>query len=103
MKNAAFDEFVKSEQEPAHSKINWVKERDEWLKRLEELNHRIRGYLEEYISSGQIQFEAHPVELTEENIGRYKVEQITLKIGRKQVRFQPVGTLLIGSKGRVDV
>jgi hypothetical protein len=103
LRNAAFDEFVKSQQEPARSKVNWAKERDEWLKRLGELNERIRGYLGEYISSGQIQIESHPIELTEENIGTYMVEQITLKIGRKLVRFQPVGTLLIGSKGRVDV
>jgi hypothetical protein len=88
LKNAAFDEFVKSQQEPAHPEIDWNKKRDEWLERLDER---------------QIQIESQPIDLYEENIGAYSAKQLTVKIGRKRVLFRPVGTLLIGSKGRVDV
>ena len=71
MKNAAFDEFVKNQQPDAHSDINWNAIRDEWLRRLDELYNRIRGFLKEYIASGQIQFESRPIALNEENIGSY--------------------------------
>ncbi|HEX3893836.1 MAG TPA: hypothetical protein VHW46_14765 [Terracidiphilus sp.] len=103
MKNAAFDEFVKSQQVPADPEIDWNKERDEWLGRLNELYERIEEFLKEYIASGQIQVTSDVIGLNEENIGAYSAPQVTLKIGRKQVKLQPVGTLLIGSKGRVDV
>jgi hypothetical protein len=103
LKNAAFDEFVKSQQEPAHPEIDWNKKRDEWLERLDELYGRIHEFLTRYVDEGQIQIESQPIDLYEENIGAYSAKQLTVKIGRKRVLFRPVGTLLIGSKGRVDV
>jgi hypothetical protein len=103
MRNATFDEFVKSQQADAHSDVNWNAIRDEWLRRLDELYGQIRTFLNDYLIAGEIQLEFSPITLTEENIGSYTAPQLTLKIGRKQVRFQPIGTLLIGSRGRVDV
>jgi hypothetical protein len=103
MKNAAFDEFVKSQQADAHSDVNWNAIRDEWLRRLDELYGQIRTFLNDYVNAGEIHLELSPITLNEENIGIYTAPQLTLMIGRKQVRFQPIGTLLIGSRGRVDV
>jgi hypothetical protein len=103
LKNAAFDEFVKSQQEPAHPEIDWNKRREDWLKRLDELYGRIHEFLTGYIEAGQIQIESQPIDLTEENIGTYSAKQLTVKIGRKHVQFRPVGTLILGGKGRVDV
>ncbi len=103
LKNAAFDEFVKSQQGPAYPEIVWDKRKREWLTHLDELYDRIQGFLKDYIDSDQIEFEPGEVELNEENIGPYIARRITLKIGRKEVNLIPVGTLLIGSKGRVDV
>jgi hypothetical protein len=102
MTNLTFDEFVKNQQVPEFPEIYWNTQRDEWLQHLNELFQRIRKFLKEYIDSGKMQFEPHSIELNEE-FGVYVVPQYTLKIGRKKVIFQPVGTLLIGSKGRVDV
>jgi hypothetical protein len=103
LKNSAFDEFVKNQQANAHSDVNWNAVRDEWLRRLDELYSQIREFLKKYIDAGEIQLETSSISLNEENIGSYTAQQLTLKIGRKQVRFQPIGTLLIGSRGRVDV
>ncbi len=103
LKNEAFDEFVKSQQGPAHPEIDWNLRCREWLRHLDELYDQIQGFLKDYIDSGQIEFEPGEVELNEENIGPYIARRITLKIGRKKVNLIPVGTLLIGSKGRVDV
>lgn len=103
MKNAAFDEFVRSQQQPAHPEVDWDKERDEWLGYLGQLYKRIQAFLKAYIDSGQILLEYRPIELSEENIGVYTTQEILLRIGRGQVVIRPVGTLLIGLKGRVDV
>jgi len=41
------------------------------------------------------------VELDEEQIGSYQAPQMIVTIGRKAVRLEPVGTFIIGAKGRV--
>ncbi len=59
--------------------------------------------LHKYVSTGQIKLGYKPIELNEENIGQYSARQMVLKIGSKSVILEPIGTLLIGSKGRVDL
>lgn len=103
--NRTFDEFVARQQktEAGAAAINWEKERDEWLTFLSSLYSTIESLLGKYISSSQIRIEYRPVELNEEHIGSYKTKQMVLRIGRQEVDIVPIGTLLIGSKGRVDV
>jgi hypothetical protein len=105
MDNRAFDEFVSRQQEGAvdAASINWDRERDEWLAQLGRLYSQIESFLEKYVSSGQIRYEFRPIDLNEENIGSYVAKQMLLRIGRQEVDLVPIGTLLIGSKGRVDV
>ena len=44
-----------------------------------------------------------PVEITEEQVGTYQAKSMTIAIGRKTVKLEPIGTFLVGTKGRVDV
>lgn len=55
------------------------------------------------MDAGQIAIEFKNVELNEENIGPYLAPSMIIRIGRKTISLEPVGTLLIGSSGRVDV
>lgn len=104
MDTKAFDEFVKNQQEASPGgRIDWDRQRTEWLKYLDDLYARIESFLERYTSSGQIKLDYRPVELNEEYLGTYPSRQMELRIGRQLVRLIPIGTLLIGSKGRVDV
>lgn len=100
-----FDEFVKREQQAAAetASVDWDGEREEWLSYLNKLYKKVESLLHKYVSSGQIQLGYRSVELNEENIGSYAAKQMVLKIGPKSVVLEPIGTLLIGSKGRVDV
>lgn len=100
-----FDEFVKRQQQSASeaASVDWKNERDEWLDYLDQLYKKVESLLQKYVSSGQIQAEYRPVELNEENIGPYAAREMVLKIGRQSVVLEPIGTLLIGSKGRVDI
>jgi hypothetical protein len=105
MNNKSFDEFV-ARQQPVEQDavpIDWEKERDEWLAHLERLYEKVESFLGKYVSSGQIRYEYRPTELNEEHIGSYSARQMVLRIGRQEVDLIPIGTLLIGSKGRVDV
>ena len=103
--SADFGAFVKREQTAfaEDQSVDWAKEREEWLSRLKELYQRIESFLAEYIQAGEIRLSYRDIELNEENIGAYKAEQMMLRIGRQEITLTPVGTLLIGAKGRVEV
>jgi hypothetical protein len=104
MENQDFDEFIKRQQRNATAvAINWDQQRNDWLARLSELYAKVEALLDSYIASGQIRLEYKKIELNEENIGSYTVREMILKIGRQDIVLRPVGTLLIGFKGRVDV
>lgn len=100
-----FDQFVKRQQKAAAevASVDWDSQRKEWLDYLDKLYQKIESLLRKYVSSGEIQLGYNPVELNEENIGSYAVKQMVLKIGPKSVVLEPIGTLFLGSKGRVDV
>ena len=103
--NSDFDAFVKRQQ-PALAEeeaVDWAKERDEWLSHLKVLYDQIESFLAKYIEIGEIKRSYRDIALNEENIGSYRVRQMILKIGRQEVTLTPIGTLLIGAKGRVDV
>jgi hypothetical protein len=100
-----FADFVKRqrvEKQPVE-KFDPVKELQSWLGTLQQLYATIESYLEAYVSSDGIQIQYQDVELNEEFSGPYKARQMILKIGSQQVTLRPVGTMLIGSRGRVDV
>ncbi len=100
-----FKDFVQRQQQPrsGDEAIDWSKERDDWLDHLAQLYARIAEYLDEYIKGGTIKLHYATIELNEENIGAYEAKRLVIAIGAQEIVFTPVGTLLIGSKGRVDV
>jgi hypothetical protein len=102
METRDFDKFVANQQEK-DEEIDWIDIREEWLKNLDSLYQRIVVFLQEYVASGSISHTFSNVELTEEHIGSYSANRMDIKIGRQRVAIVPVGTLLIGSRGRVDI
>ncbi len=60
-------------------------------------------YLRPYTESGAIRIERSRAQLTEEYLGTYEVDKLTFTIGQDKVVAKPIGTLLIGSRGRVDL
>jgi len=103
--NTDFKAFVKREQTAVADaeRVDWAKERDDWLGHLKRLYDQTESFLAEYIKSGEIKVHYRDIELNEENIGAYRAPEMILRIGRQEITMTPVGTLLIGAKGRVDV
>ena len=98
-----FAEFVKSQQESTEeTQTNWIAMRDEWLGRLDFLYSQVLEFLKDFIAARSIQYSFTEIELNEENIGAYSARRMNLRIGRQTIYLDPVGTLLIGSAGRVD-
>jgi hypothetical protein len=97
-----FEEFIANQQE-AGPGIDSARIREEWLKELESLYKKILGFLEKYIAAGSIMYSFTEIEITEPEIGTYRAKRMDLRIGRQRVSLVPVGTMLIGCRGRVDI
>jgi hypothetical protein len=99
-----FDAFVKRQQQSAAGTgADWSRELKDWLRYLSELYSRIEELLQDYIKSGAIAVTYREIPMNEENIGSYTARQMTLKIGSQEISLNPIGTFLIGTRGRVDV
>ena len=102
METKEFEQFVASQQEQVGTETDWAQERDGWLGELQSLYERIIGFLQPYIDAGSISYSFADVELTEPEIGTYVAKRMDIRIGKQRISLVPVGTLLIGCKGRVD-
>lgn len=99
-----FDAFVRRQAALAKDhRVDWAKERDEWLGYLKLLYDQIESFLAKYIQRGEIKIEYRDTPLNEENIGDYSAREMVIRIGQQVATITPVGTLIIGSKGRVEV
>lgn len=101
-----FDDFVR--QRTARAKesalaVNSEERRAGWLRDLDALYRALEDYLKRYTESGQIKVERRPIQLTEDYLGTYEAETLVLSIGNDEVVATPVGTLIIGCRGRVDL
>ena len=105
MAQQEFSEFVrrKTERVKAEEVIDWAKRRADWLQELEELYARMEDHLKPYTQAGEIRIERTPMQLREDHLGTYDAEKLTFKIGREKIVAKPIGTLLIGASGRVDL
>lgn len=100
-----FDEFVQQQQKDAEKIADFDPKRQlqEWYEHLDQLYKRIHSFMERYIGSNTAYITFDEITLTEEFSGSYPIRRMLLKIGRSAITFTPLGTMLIGSKGRVDV
>ncbi len=104
MTKIKFDEFIsKQSSEIRESDIDWSKNRDEWLEYLKKFQGTILSYLDEYILGGQVRITCDSKKILEEYVGEYEAETIIIHLGKNKVRLDPIGTNLIGAKGRVDM
>ncbi len=103
-KNKSFSEFVSKHSDTVESvKFDPEKEISEWRDYLDQLYRTIEGFVSPYGSDGAVQFVRAPISIMEEALGTYQVNSAKLLVGNAKYIFNPIGTMLIGSKGRVDL
>lgn len=106
MANTAFSDFIEQQIAPpatVEPEVDWDLEREEWLQYLDQFYKLVEGYMREYVDQGKVRLQRGVKKLHEEFIGDYPAATVTLHIGRNRIVFDPVGTNLIGAKGRVDM
>lgn len=83
--------------------IDWNEQKKEWLAFIDVFYESIQGWLKPLIDDGVVSIYFKDKNLNEDFIGDYIVREMVIKSAGKEVVFRPIGTLLIGSKGRIDM
>ena len=103
MTNMSFDDFVNQQIAKEEPSIDWIQIRDDWKKHLDEFYQLAEGFLRKYLDQGKVHITRDTKQINEEYIGSYDVESLEVQIGTIKVHFDPIGTRIIGVKGRVDM
>lgn len=99
-----FDDFLKIKNStPAADPIDWKKRHEEWIKSLEEFYEFVESALKPYKNRQQISILYEDKLMHEEGIGSYRARTALIKVGQFTVRLDPIGTMLFGAKGRIDL
>ena len=105
MANSDFNAFIEEQTAPPTGEpdVDWEQEREEWLRYLDQFYRLVEEFMGEYVNRGKVGLRRSSKTLNEEFIGEYSATAMAMDIGRNSVIFDPVGTNLIGAKGRVDM
>lgn len=104
MTRQAFDDFIKQANVRAQgSKVDWNEQREEWLSYLNQFYDMVGGFISDYVEAHQLSCTRSKKTLNEENIGSYDVDVLSINISANTITLTPIGTLLFGGKGRVDM
>jgi hypothetical protein len=103
MPNSEFANFVDSQQDSKEIQFDWQKELSDYTGNVESLYRQVTDYLGEYLVDGRVKLSYDKVEIVEESYGSYSINRLLVDIGHQRVFLEPIGTMLIGSKGRVDL
>ena len=108
MSTKTFDDFVKRRVNEAQTygsskDVDWDKTREDWICSLNSLYSDMENYLKKYTEADQIQIARKNIQISEDYLGSYEAEMLTLQIGYDKVVAKPIGRLMIGAAGRVDL
>ena len=108
MPTKTFDEFVKRRLNEAQKfksseTLDWHKTREEWIQSLNHLYSKMEKYLKKYTEADQIQVSREKIQISEEYLGNYEAEKLAIQIGNDKVVAKPIGRMMIGAAGRVDL
>ena len=106
MSEDQFDEFVKQRSEDAQrssTSFEPAQRIKTWRNDLDALYTEIQRHLQKYIDEEQIKIERLTSSISEELLGPYEVDTLLISIGEDKMKVVPIGTHVIGARGRVDL
>jgi hypothetical protein len=101
-----FEEFVRQLNESAgvgDEGIDLMAEKEMWLRKADEFYSLVRDSLSEFTSTGMASLDFVDISLSEEMLGTYSMKEARISLGRQIVKLTPIGTFLVGARGRIDM
>jgi hypothetical protein len=93
----------KHETYKSETQIDWNSQKEEWLKFIQLFYESVEKWLKPYVEQKKLEFQYSDINLTEEYIGTYSVKSMNISFAEQLIKLEPIGTLLIGTKGRIDM
>lgn len=93
----------KKESEAAERSAEWETRKQQWLDAVNALYTRVEKWLKPSVDEKTVFIEKKDILIEEEHIGSYSVKSVFLRIGTETVELRPVGALIIGCRGRIDI
>ena len=104
MTNRSFDDFVdRQTAEAEEPQVDLAARLEEWQRHLTDFYGTVEGHLSKYVKETKVSLDYAEKEIHEDQLGTYRVKVLTVSIGRSYIRFDPIGTILVAAKGRVDM
>ncbi len=93
----------KKHKEQAADLADFSERKKLWLKSVNEFYQKVIKWLKPYSEKRLLKIDYKKSIKNEQYIGEYEIEEMILTISNEIVRFDPVGTFIIGSHGRIDM
>lgn len=105
MSRKAFEEFLTSHEKNSQEAevVDWDQQRDEWLAFIDQFYHSLEEWFQPYKDKGSLDYQYAPVQLTEDSIGAYQTKKMLVQFAQQNLQITPIGTMLIATKGRIDM
>lgn len=94
------EKLLKSEEE---SRRDWETRKIRWQNAVGKLYVDVMNWLAELERDGLVRFVQVENEASEELLGSYKINQLEMDFKKTKVILQPVGAMVVGADGRVDM
>lgn len=99
-----FENFLDDQQqENTKVKIDWNEIKEEWVDNVSSFFDMVERFLAKYVQNGKVTTSYNDYLMHEEDLGPYNTKKLIINLGRKRVEFVPVGRLIFGAKGRIDM
>ncbi len=102
------DEFLKflteNKKKAEDQKINWESNKQNWFEAIEQFFKKVEEFLQEYKEDDLIKIKYEPFYISEEYLGNYRTEQMTITTADNMIaKLHPKGMNIIGAAGRIDL
>ncbi|MBN2604554.1 MAG: hypothetical protein JXR62_01865 [Bacilli bacterium] len=104
MSKHEFQQFLDNTPNPQSEKDFKDTQLKEWRDYLDSLYKSIVDeWMKDFIKKSEVTYRFREITIFEEFSGEYPSRELWLNIKNQTVQFIPIGTMLIGAKGRVDI
>jgi hypothetical protein len=100
----SFEDFLKRNKalHAENNDFNSERRKEQWITSVSEFFGQVEKWLKPYVSQKLLEYKRKPHEISEDFVGYYMTEKMEIIVSAEILTLKPVGTLIIGSCGRID-
>lgn len=103
-----FDDLIRKRAEEIRAEasrnpVDWSERLTWWQERVDQLYADIREWFRPLLVDNVVQCSEEAILIQEEQLGSYPLKKLALAIGTRRFDIVPVGTVIVGGFGRIDL